>query len=170
MGYHPDFRLSGKVMTPVWEFAQEENLVISLDLGTFGEPSLQVDALARIAARYPRIRFVVEHIFFPRARAFRRRPPCAREARAPRKHLLHGRLDPGQHSAGTVPLSLRVPLRRDRPEIVGSDRIMWGSDLPSTAIHASYAQLIDYLAESALFDEGELRKVYADNAIRIYRL
>ena len=47
---------------------------------------------------------------------------------------------------------------------------MWGSDLPSTAIRASYAQLIDYLAESALFDEDELRKVYADNAIRIYRL
>ncbi len=33
--------------------------------GTFGEPSLQLDAMARIAGRYPRIRFVIEHLFYP---------------------------------------------------------------------------------------------------------
>ena len=46
MGYHPDFRLDGALMAPVWALAERENLTISLDLGTFGEPSLQLDALA----------------------------------------------------------------------------------------------------------------------------
>ncbi len=170
MGYHPDFRLDGELMTPVWEFAQQKQLVISLDLGTFGEPSLQLGALITIATRYPGIQFVIEHIFYPGADHFQ-------DVRTALERLTHC-----ENLAFTVASIPNSTLPEPYPypaacryigiakDIVGADRLLWGSDLPSVAAHNSYAQLIDYIRESGVFSEQELQKVYADNAIKVYGL
>jgi hypothetical protein len=55
-------------------------------------------------------------------------------------------------------------------DVVGAERILWGSDLPSVAVNAPYRQLIDFIAESGVFSEKELRRIYAENAIRVYSL
>ena len=170
MGYHSDFRLDGELMTPVWEFAQQEQIVISLDLGTFGEPSLQVDAVAGIADRYPGISFVIEHIFYPGPDRFQD-VKAALETLAPYENIAF--------TVASIPNSL-LPERYPYPtacryigiakDLVGTDRMLWGSDLPSVAVNNSYTQLIEYIRESGLFSEQELQKVYADNAIKIYGL
>ncbi len=65
MGYHPDFELDSEKMDKVWIAADSKRLVISLDMGTFGEPSMQTDQLKNIAEKYQGITFVIEHLFFP---------------------------------------------------------------------------------------------------------
>jgi predicted TIM-barrel fold metal-dependent hydrolase len=170
MGYHPDFRLDGDLMTPVWEFAQKEHIVISLDLGTFGEPSLQLDALVNIAERYPGIKFVIEHIFYPGSEHFQ-------DVRKALEMLAH--CENVSFTVASIPNST-LPEKYPYPsacryigiakEVVGADRLLWGSDLPSVAVHNPYEQLIDYIRESGVFTEQELQKVYADNAIKVYSL
>lgn len=170
MGYHPEFKLDGKIMTPIWEFAQKQNFVISLDLGTFGEPSLQITAMAGIANRYPEIKFVIEHIFFPGSDHFGE-VEKALEFLAPCKNIFF--------TVASIPAST-MPERYPFPsacryigiakKIVGVDRILWGSDLPSVAVHASYSELIYYIDESGLFSENELQKIFTDNAIKVYNL
>lgn len=170
MGYHPDFQLDGDLMRPVWEFAQQEQIVISLDLGTFGESSLQLDAMANIADRYPGITFVIEHIFYPG-------PDHFQDVRNALEMLAH--CENISFTVTSLPNSV-FPEKYPYPsacryigiakEIVGADRILWGSDLPSVAVNNSYEQLIDYIRESGIFTEEELQKVYADNAIKVYDL
>jgi predicted TIM-barrel fold metal-dependent hydrolase len=170
MGYHPELRLGGGVMAPIWEFAHEEKLVISLDLGTFGEPSFQIAALKEIAGRYPGIRFVVEHLFYPGPNHYED-VRSALLLLAPRENV--------SFTLASIPHSL-MPEAYPFPsacryaavarEVVGAGRILWGSDLPSVAVKATYRQLIDYLAESGLFTESELRGIYAENAVRVYGL
>jgi hypothetical protein len=169
MGYHPDFRLDGSLMAPVWELAQGRALAVSLDLGTFGEPSMQVEAVATLAARYPGIRFVLEHIFFPGPANFED-VEKALALLAPCQNV--------SVTVASVPASLpeKFPFPstcryiRIAKSTLGSERILWGSDLPSVAVNNTYRQLIDYVKESDVFDARELEGFYSGNAARVYRL
>lgn len=56
-------------------------------------------------------------------------------------------------------------------EEFGFDRVMFGSDWSVAELTHSYAQFVDVLDELLVgTSEGEQRKFYRDNAIRIYRL
>jgi predicted TIM-barrel fold metal-dependent hydrolase len=170
MGYHPELRLDGEPMMRVWEFAQDQKLAVSLDLGTFGEPSLQIPEMRRIAGRFPGIRFVVEHLFYPG-------PGHLEDVRAALQQLAP--FPNVSFTLASIPNSL-LPEAYPFPtacryiglakEAVGAERLLWGSDLPSVAVKATYRQLIDYVAESMLFSNEELRKIYSENAIRLYSL
>jgi hypothetical protein len=170
IGYHPDLCLDGALMIPIWEYAEKAGLVVSLDLGTFGEPSLQLDAMAKIARRFAGIRFVVEHLFYPG-------PGHFDDVRAALDLL--ARYGNVSFTLASIPNSV-MPEAYPFPsacryatiarDVVGAERILWGSDLPSVAVNAPYRQLIDFIAESGVFSEKELRRIYAENAIRVYSL
>ncbi len=170
MGYHPELRLDQDPMTRIWEFSQEQHVVVSLDLGTFGEPSLQIEAMRRIASRYSGIRFVIEHLFYPG-------PGHFEEVRSA-LHVLSGFANvfftiasiPNSTMPEAYPFPSASRYAGIARDVVGVDRILWGSDLPSVAVKATYRQLIDYVAESGQFTDDELRKIYAENAIRVYGL
>jgi hypothetical protein len=157
-------------MAPIFRFAQEEGLVVSLDFGTFEEPSFQIDGTKRIANRYPGTQFVAEHLFYPGASHFE-------EVR--KALLLLARCENVSFTIASVPHSI-VTEQYPFPsacrylsiakEIVGAGRLLWGSDLPAVAIRATYRELIDYVAESGVFTGDELRSVYSENAVRLYRL
>jgi predicted TIM-barrel fold metal-dependent hydrolase len=54
--------------------------------------------------------------------------------------------------------------------LLGAKRLMWGSDVPTTLVFAKYHEQIDFLADSHIFGEDELKDIYSENAKRIYRL
>jgi predicted TIM-barrel fold metal-dependent hydrolase len=170
MGYHPDFRLDGNLMAPVFGFAQEERLVVSLDLGTFGEPSLQLDALAGIAERFAGVSFVIEHLFYPGLGRFEE-VQAALDLLAPFLNVSFTLASiPNSTLPEPYPFVSACRYARIARETVGVDRILWGSDLPSVAVSTPYQLLIDWVAKSGLFSAEELDKIYAGNAMRIYRL
>ena len=51
-------------------------------------------------------------------------------------------------------------------KVVGAERLMYGSDLPSTLIGQSYQKLVDYGID--LFTEEEIEKVYYETANQVY--
>jgi predicted TIM-barrel fold metal-dependent hydrolase len=170
MGYHPDLRLDGDLMTPIWEYAERAGIVVSLDLGTFGEPSFQPDGLARIAKRHGGIRFVIEHLFYPGAGHFDD-VRAALLLLAPMENVFFTIASiPNSTMPEAYPFPSACRYAGIAREVVGADRILWGSDLPSVAVNVPYRKLIDYIAESGLFSIAELRKIYAENAIRVYGL
>jgi predicted TIM-barrel fold metal-dependent hydrolase len=170
MGYHPDLRLDGELMIPVWEYAEKAGLVVSLDLGTFGEPSLQLDAMARIADRFAGIRFVIEHLFYPGPGHF----DDVRSALDLLARYKNVSFTLASIPNSTMPEAYPFPsacryaaIARD---VVGAERILWGSDLPSVAVNNPYRKLIDFIAESGAFSPEDLRLIYAENAMRVYGL
>jgi predicted TIM-barrel fold metal-dependent hydrolase len=170
MGYHPDFRLDGRLMEPVWEFAEKSGLVVSLDLGTFGEPSLQVGALAETARRHPDITFVVEHLFYPGPNRFAEvEQSLGRLAEIPSVMFTLAAI-PNSTLPERYPFASACQYLAIARDTVGVSRLLWGSDLPSVAVHAPYRELIDWVEESGLFSDSELDAVYAGNAVRVYRL
>jgi predicted TIM-barrel fold metal-dependent hydrolase len=170
MGYHPDFRIDGKLMKPVFQFCAERGLTISLDLGTFEEPSFQVTGVSHVAKEYPNIQIVIEHLFFPRQNHFN-------EVRENLNLLVD---NPNVNfSIATVPFST-WPEQYPFPtacrylalakEVIGSERILWGTDIPSVVVYSSYRNLAQYIIESDVLTRVELDQVFSLNARRVYRI
>ena len=170
MGYHPDFKLDGERMRTVFDFAEDYGLVISLDMGTFGEESLQLKELAGIAGRHSGINFVVEHIFYPH-RDHYGDVKAALEQLGGHENIS---FTTASIQNSTMPEKYPFPLAcrylEIAKEIVGAKRLMWGSDLPGVIVNAPYDELINYCAESGIFAREELADIYANNARRIYQL
>ena len=57
---------------------------------------------------------------------------------------------------------------RQAADEVGIDKLMWGSDVPGTLDHATYAQQIRMYEESSLFSDAEKRLLFRDTAEKIY--
>ncbi len=170
MGYHPEFLIDGDLMQPIFRFCDERGLTISLDLGTFEEESFQVAGVGHMAKKYPRIQFVVEHLFFPRQDHFDE----------VRENL--DILEPFPNvnvSLATVPFST-WPEKYPFPsacrylalakEVLGIDRLLWGTDIPSVVVFSPYRDLVQYVIDSGVLNRVELQAVLSLNARRVYRL
>ena len=170
MGYHPDFLLDSPLMEKVWACVRANDLVVSLDLGTFGEASMQIDALRRLAARLPETSFMVEHIFLPRqGQTEHVRTSLEKLADYANIHFTLASIP-----TSTQPEAYPYPTARQyiaiAKAIVGVDRLIWGSDLPVVLNQTSYHDLIHYIQEDGLFSRHELKKIFHDNAARFYHL
>lgn len=53
-------------------------------------------------------------------------------------------------------------------EIVGADRLMFGTDMPCALARDSYAHLRDYIIESDAFTPSELADVFYNTANSVY--
>ena len=53
-------------------------------------------------------------------------------------------------------------------DIVGADRLMWGSDIPSAMTRDTYRHFIDFVAENPKLGETDKRKIFYDNAKQLY--
>jgi hypothetical protein len=61
-----------------------------------------------------------------------------------------------------------VEYLREAADIVGADRLMWGTDAPFAATQDSYEHLTDYLEKTDAFTADELEKIYYANAKEVY--
>lgn len=52
--------------------------------------------------------------------------------------------------------------------IVGADKLMWGTDIPSVLVQNSYQKLRDYITEKDVFTTEELDGIYYKNALEVY--
>ena len=55
-------------------------------------------------------------------------------------------------------------------DIVGSERIAWGSDCPGVFMNYTYSELIDYICKSGFFTDRETENIMAKTAHRIYKI
>ncbi|MDR1970459.1 MAG: amidohydrolase [Treponema sp.] len=170
MGCHPDFELDGRYMRPVWEYSNAKQLPVSIDMGTFGEKSMQIDRLANAARSYPDVRIVVEHLFFPH-RDHYTEVEDALKLLAPFDNVwftsaaLANSIMP---EAYPYPSAIRY-LQLVK-QITGCGRLLWGSDIPLVLNGASYKELLEYIADARVFTDDELENIYGKNAKLVYRL
>jgi predicted TIM-barrel fold metal-dependent hydrolase len=170
MGYHPDFKLDSKVMRPVWEEANQRGIVISLDLGTFGEPSLQIEAVKRLSSHYENTTIIIEHLFAPGHDHF---DDVAQKldslGKCENVYFTTAAL-PANTKPDEYPFPIAARYIKIARDTVGINRILFGSDLPSVAVDTPYSQLISYIADNDLFSEQELIAIYAANAQKVYKI
>ena len=167
MSNHKTFPLDGEMMEEEYRYAQEHQLIFVIDIGKLGSESWQVDALSRVIARYPGMPFVVCHLLAPSR-------TTQKEMEAGLAKLVY---DNVYFDLAALPHNIRpeeFPYEtaqryvKSAGEIVGFDKILFGSDAPSTLKEDSYQHLIGFISESNLLGTEEKRLILHDNAMRLF--
>ena len=167
MANHPPVDLDGEVMHAAYRHAADRGLVFVIDIGKPRSVSWQVDALSRAIARYPEMRFVVCHLLSPQLG----------DGELLKRSL--GRLalpnvwfDLAALCLNTKPESFPYPAARDyvrtAVDLVGADRLLWGSDMPSAMTRDSYQHFIDFIAQHPGLSDEDKRKIFYDNAEKLF--
>lgn len=168
MGYHPDFSLLGGQMDLLWRYIESRSLNVSLDIGTFGTGSFQIDEIVSLAGKMPGCRFVIEHAFCP-GRDRDADVAAALRKIAPKENIfvtLAGLPSYTAPEGYPFPSAGRyIGLLRD---FIGAKRIMWGSDMPGVLIKNSYDELKRYIMDSEIFTGEELADVFSGTASTVY--
>ena len=167
MGEHPDFPLDAPFMMDIYSRIAGKGGVVAFDLGSPGDGSNQPEAVRHIAESFPELKIVVCHLMSPR--------------RAHREQLiaglgmmdldnisfdlaaLHWKVRPEEYPFPTAQEFIRIAL-----DIAGPDRLMWGTDVPTTIARPGLTvrMLIDYIKEA--IPEDTVDMIFHDNAERVY--
>lgn len=135
-------------------------------------PWSQGEALARLARDFPRTPIVVVHAFLPVDRSAEGlqgwRKACERVAAEPNVCIKIS----GLGEAGRPwTLQSNGPVIRDAISIFGVERCMFASNFPVDRIVGSFETIYDgFHAATAHLPAADRRRLFHDNAARIYRL
>ena len=168
MSYHPPVKLNGSVMDEVFSHANDHKLVTVVDIGRQRNCCFQVDELREEILKYPDMKFVVCHLLAPQGE--KDEPGMIeglKKLNLPNVWWDMAALASNQRPE-TYPYPTAVRYLKIAKEILGADRIMFGSDLPSTVCRDSYEHLLNYALLSDAFTEEEKKDVFYRTAEKIY--
>lgn len=161
-GYHPYLKMDDAAFAPILEIANELGMTIVIDMGPMGTASFDISALKNIVAGFPNITFVMTHCFFPR------------EDGKNDLRLEYMRQLVSDHFVFDVSNISQMYWRESYTflkkvrQILGAERMLWGTDIPGTLNQFTYRQMIEFVTESNIFKPEDLKFVMGENARRVY--
>lgn len=169
-GYHLPFNLAElPALQGVFNYlASFEGMTVVVDYGDDDQVSHQPEEIAKIAQRYPHIKFVVAHLSFPHVD----RLDVLRETLALFKPFENIYLDLSAiqdiDNDTVFPFVKSQTVVRLAIDIIGSHRLMWGSDAPLSATFNTYTNLANWIEESHVFTEEEAAWMMYKTAENVY--
>ncbi len=172
-GVYPDLRLDEPGLAWLWPAAERQGVIVVLDLGAVGSASYQTEAVAGIVNRHPALRLVIAHLA---------QPLLAAPNDAHLNALWEAQIALGRHPNVWFDLAaLPAYAPEDYPfptaqryieravELIGAERLMWGSDVPGLLGQATYPQIMSYVARHCPFlSANERAAVLGENAWRLF--
>ena len=165
MDSHPDFALDNALMMGFYEQIAAQKGILVFDLGSPGDGSNQPKAIRNIAETFPSMEVVICHLMSPRRNHEQQLQEGLTLMKRENIHFdlaaLHWKVRPEAYPFPTAQKFTTLA-----KNLVGTDHLMWGTDVPSTLINHSFEQLVDYFFP--VFTEEERKAVFHDNAQRLY--
>lgn len=162
-----EFYLDGKVMNDCFAHAQEKGLTVVLDIGRPHNSCWQVDALASAVKKFTDVTFVICHLLAPQKDDGELLKQALGKLQFNNVYFDIAAL-PANQKPEVYPYPTAVNHLKTAREIVGADRLMFGTDMPSTLARDSYKNLFDYITNSAVFSQKELEYVFYKTAEKVY--
>ena len=167
MSYHEAYDLF-EVFDSIVEKMDQNGQVLVLDIGSPGMSSFQPQAVAKLAKKYPKVNMIICHLL----------APTLKDEEALRSGLEILKADNIWFDLAAVPFNVK-PENYPYPtgqkyiamakEIVGAEKLIWGTDVPSVLVHDTYEELLSFVSEAGIFTKEELAGVLYENAIEAYR-
>lgn len=168
MGCHEPFSIISDRMREIFRRVDERGLTVALDVGDLTMASHQPFNLRRIAEEYPNLKLVVCHLLAPMEGKTRELELSLKLLDMPNIWFDLAALPKIVCQKNRYPFEEAKRIIRIAADVLGHERLMWGSDAPYAATRDSYAQLADYLEEGTLFTQEELSDIYYNTAKQVY--
>lgn len=167
MGCHDPFDLAGERMMEMFRLIESCQGAAALDVGDISMPSHQPEALAKIAGECPGMKLVVCHLLAP-VRTRQKEWEESLKLLNQENVWFDIAALPKVMEPDSYPYPETVEYLARAKELLGAEKLLWGSDAPYAAVGDSYGHLCDYLEKSNLFTEEELEKIYYHNSQKVY--
>lgn len=167
MAYHLPIDLDGEVMNACYRHAADNGLTVVMDIGRPRNCCWQVDALAAVVKKYPSVTFVICHLLAPQRTDVAILGGALSKLARPNVYFDLASLASNQQPE-TYPYPTAVEHLETAKRMVGSDRLMFGTDMPSNLCRDTYAHLTDYIKLSGVFTEKELDDIFYNTANAVY--
>lgn len=167
MSSRSDFRIDSEVMDEAFSYASQKNHVIVVDIGKCKSPSWQIDALKKEIQRYPETKWVACHLLAPSGRDEEVLTEALKKLRLSNlwfdlSSIVHNcRFEPDPFLKALH----YIELARD---LVGADKLMFGTDFPSVLKEDRYQNHIDYLKNAKKLTDKEKELIFYKNAENVY--
>lgn len=158
-GFHKELRLTDEPFSRLFQKANDLGLTVTIDMGTAKMSSFDLEGLKIVIEKYKNILFVIAHCFFPNNDG-------NNDARLDFVRRLTS--DNFVMDFANIDIIGQSEYLKALKDIIGAERMLWGTDLPGVLCRASYRQLIDRVSECGIFSEKELPLVMGENAKRVY--
>lgn len=167
MAYHLPIDLDGEVMNACYRHAADNGLTVVMDIGRPRNCCWQVDALAAVVKKYPSVTFVICHLLAPQRTDVALLGGALSKLARPNVYFDLASLASNQQPE-IYPYPTAVEHLETAKRMVGSDRLMFGTDMPSNLCRDTYAHLTDYITLSGVFTDRELEDIFYNTANAVY--
>ena len=170
----PGHRLMGQPLTSdtmmqMFRLIEREGALLSI---TLEDGDRQTGELSEVIAECPRLKIAIGHL----GMANPPQTPCW-ENESWRRQISLARNENVMIETGGItwlynsefyPFPSAVRAIREAADLVGFDRLMWGSDYPRTITAITYRMSYDFLLKTQELTDDEKRMLLGDNARRFY--
>ena len=167
MGCHDPFDLSGPRMMEIYKLIERHKGVVALDVGGIDMESHQTVALMRAADRCPDLKFTICHLLAP-DRAYHKEWLAELQILSRANIWFDIAAMPKIMSPDAYPYPETCDYLKQAADIVGTKKLMWGTDAPFAATRDTYEHLTDYLVNTGVFTEEEKEDIFYNNAKGVY--
>lgn len=172
-GLHPGFQLDDPQLDWLWAELDRREINLTMDLGPVGGPSYQTTAVEKIASRHPNLPIVLCHLGFPAS------DMDAQLIAIWQEQILLGRLSNVWFDLSALPhrAEQSYPYSKISEwihraiDLVGTEKLMWGTDAPGVTSVGTYPQLLtSYEQLLADLSETDRHRIFGETATAVYRL
>ena len=165
MANHQEVDLNGVIMNGVYQMASEKRLLFFIDIGRPGNICYQIDNICEVAKKYSNIKFVVCHLTAPQHNMHE----------LLKENLSKLNLDNVYFDIASLPNNSKQPYPflecqeyiRIACDIVGSTKLLWGSDFPQAMNFSTYEQAYKYIEESQILSLKEKEDILYNTAKKL---
>lgn len=167
MSNHFTLPLDGELMEEEYRYADEHGLIFVVDIGKCGSESWQVGRLKNAVLAHPSMKFVVCHLLAVSMKDEGLLREGLQQLAFPNVWFDLAAL-PHNCRPDEYPYPNAIRYLRHGIEIAGVDRLIFGSDIPSTLKEDSYRHLVGYILENEMLSGEEKERILYQNAETVY--
>lgn len=167
MSNHHTLPLDGEFMEEEYRYADEHNLICVMDIGKCGSESWQIEPLRNVILKHPSMKFVVCHLLAANMSQEEELKEGLRRLALPNVWFDLAAV-PHNCRPDSYPYPNAMRYVKLGIEILGAERLIFGTDIPSTLKAGSYGNHIRYLTESSALSQEEKELIMYKNAESVY--
>ena len=151
-----------QTLMPVFKMMEERGMVLSMCLA---DDERQIAQMAEVIQECPLLRVAIGHFGMPTTASFRSQVLLARQG--PNVMIESGGIT-WLYNPEFYPFPTAVQRIREAADMVGWERLMWGSDYPRTITAITYRMSYDFIEKSPELTEDQKALFLGQNAQRFY--
>lgn len=160
----PGHRIHGSLLMlmPVFKLMESKEMVLSMCLA---DDEVQIGQMAEVIQECPELKVAIGHFGMPSTASFRSQVLLARQGQ---NVMVESGGITWLYNSEFYPFPTAIRRIREAADLVGMDRLMWGSDYPRTITAITYRMSYDFVEKSSELTDSEKAMFLGGNAKSFY--